>query len=107
MSPELHLMVAGEEFVANNRNTRLQTYFGEIALYDNVVMAEPDSEEAVIVFKNNKSFDQLAKALLEHGFPAYLNLPEVSEGIVEAYLSQYNGDLDTLDGGVPDEWTKP
>lgn len=108
MNPELHLRIGGDERTCTNRNTRLQTYFGEIALYDNIILVDGDIDEApegaevTIIFKTNNSYEMLKEILLERGFPAYLNLPEVSPGVEQAYLSQFNGDLTDF---VPDDWS--
>lgn len=104
MSPELDLTISGEAHTCNNRNTRLQTYFGEIALYDNILITpgeQTEDAESIIIFKENATYEQLKAILLEMGFPAYLNQPEAQEGIVTAYLSQFNSDLGDF---VPEDW---
>ena len=104
MSESFYLRIAGEDFEATNENTSLQTYVAHLAMHDNVILQRetPATEktESTLIFKESESYEKLKELIEQHKFPQYLNMPKVTEGIAEAYASQFIEDFNT----IPEGW---
>ena len=95
-----------ERIHCDRYNTCAFTYFGKLAIYNHVYIdPDPDREDgtAFYTFRGEKGYNYMVDKIARLKFPAYINLSDVEEEIVDMYVQAQAIDLDSTKG-IPKEW---
>lgn len=92
------IKVEDDIYEARPDNTALQTYAGHLAAYNHVLIQGEEvggEYESIAIFKTCDDYDIVRRQVQRRHFPQILNMPAVSDEIVEMYASQYENDLES------------
>ena len=102
--PKLEITVEGEKFYATRQNASVFTFLGDMAVYDHVFIVVDEARgEAGYLFKNSPVYDEMVAFMINHAFPAHLNLEEPAECDLQAFDQTMYSDIRTADS-FPEEW---
>lgn len=88
----------GTDFEMRPDNTSLFTFAGAAAMYNHVFLTLEEVEEnhmrGTYIFSENSGYVAIATYILEHNYPAHLNMLEAAECDQQAWRDTYMSNLD-------------
>lgn len=92
----------GEMHEVNQDNATVYNHLGRLAIFDHVFVTLSENS-GVYVWKHNPAYEALAARAVENACILHLNLQEVSEVDMKAYMRHVTADLESSDT-IPENW---
>lgn len=90
---------AGDELEMRRENTKLYTFLGKLAVYDHI-FHNVSKNEGVYLFNFVNEFPAMREYMIRSKYPAIINMVEVPEHDINAYVRSAMGDIDE----IPEDW---
>lgn len=97
------ITVGNERREMNRENTKLYRHLGAMAMFDHLFVTFSEQSGAYM-WTDHSQFDEVVQLATDAQCVMYLNLPEVSQVDVDAYVRHKTEDLAGLDT-IPEDWT--
>lgn len=104
----VELLIGETTFNMNRHNTSLFTFLGALATHDHIFLVHEQEETrayGTYVWNYNEHYQALAEFIMEHDFPAHLNMLAVGQCDLDAYDNAIRLAAADIEEGWPEEWT--
>jgi hypothetical protein len=95
----------GQKIIGTRANASIFRFFGSLSMYDHIfIVIHADEKKGVYLFRHQPGYDKIADYMMDHDYPAFVNMRKVAECDIKAFDEVVSSDADDTESGVPGDW---